>query len=76
MAPEHENEFGLQEPIRHIWIAERHSKSAELHLNGLWPNDIWVIIKHNIFDFFAERYVRIQTLIVHTYSLKISCLYK
>ena len=69
MAPEHESAFGLQEPIRH-------SKSAELPSCGLWPNGLWVTIRHTFFDLFAEGYVRIRILIVYAYFLESSGLYK
>ena len=55
--------------IWHIW-------SAELPSCGLWPNSLWVTIKHTLFDLFAQECVRIQTLIVCTYFLVSSGLYK
>ena len=76
MAPEHKSAFSLQEPIRHIWSAKRHSKSAKLPSCGLWPNDLWVMIRHTFFDLFVKGCVRIQTLIIRTYFLEPSCLYK
>ena len=76
MAPENESVFGLQEPIRHFWSVERHSKRAEFPLVGLWPNSLRVTIMHTIFNLFAKGCGRIQTLIVHTYFLKSSGLYK
>ena len=76
MALEHESAFGLQEPIRHIWSAERHSKSAELPSCGLWPNGLRVMISHTLFNIFAKGCVRIQSLIIRTYFLESSSLYK
>ena len=76
MAPEHESAFGLQEPIWQIWSVEWHSKSAELHLVGLWPNGLRVTIMHTLFDLFAKGCVQIQNLIVRTYFLESSNLYK
>ena len=69
MAPEHESAFSLQEPIRH-------SKSAELPSCGLWPNGLWVTIRHTLFNLFARGCIRIQTLIVRTYFLESPELYK
>ena len=69
MAPEHKSVFGLQEPIRH-------SKRAKFLLVGLWPNDLWVMILHTLFDLFAKGCGQIQTLIIHTYFLESSGLYK
>ena len=69
MAPEHKSVFGLQEPIRH-------SKRAKFPLVGLWPNDLWVMILHTLFDIFAKGYSWIQTLIVCTNFLESSGLYK
>ena len=54
MAPEHESVFGLKEPIRHFWSAERHSKSAEFPCFGFWPNDLRVTIMHTLFNLFAK----------------------
>ena len=76
MAPEHERAFRVQEPIQHFWSAERHSKSAEFSLVGLWPNGLWVTIRHTFFDLFAKGCIRIQTLIVCTYFLESSGLYQ
>ena len=76
MAPENESVFGLQEPIRHFWSAERHIWSAELPSCGLWPNGLRVAIRHTIFYLSAKGCVRIQTLIVSTYFLESSGLYK
>ena len=76
MAPEHESAFGIQEPIRHFWSAEQHSKRAEFPLVGLWPNGHRVTIMHTLFDLFAKRCVQIQTLIFRTYFLKSFGLYK
>ena len=76
MAPKHESTFGLQEPIRHFWSAERHSKSAELPSYGLWPNSLRVTIRHTLFNLFTKGCVRIQTIIVRTYFLESSGLYK
>ena len=69
MEPEHESAFGLQEPIRH-------SKSAEFPCFGFWPNIHWVTIMQTLFDLFAKGCVWIQTLIVRTYFLGSSVLYK
>ena len=76
MAHEHGSAFGLQEPIQHFWSAEWHSKRAEFPLVGLWPNGLWMTIMHTLFDLFAKGCDRIQTLIVCTYFLKSSGLYK
>ena len=76
MAPENESVFGLQEPIQHFWSAERHSKRAKFPLVGLWPNSLRVTIMHTLFNLFAKGCVWIQTLIVRTYFLESSKLYK
>ena len=76
MAPEHERVFGAQRPIRHFWSAKRHSKRAEFSFVGLWPNGLWVTIKHTLFDLFAKGCVRIHTLIVRAYFLESSDFYK
>ena len=76
MAPEHESAFGLQEPIWHFWSAEQHFKSVELPSCGLWPNGLWVMIMHTLLDLFAKGCGQIQTLIVCTYLLESSGLYK
>ena len=76
MAPEHESAFGLQEPIPHFWSVQRHSKRAKFPLVGLWPNSLWVTIMHTLFDLFAKGCSRIQTLIIRTYFLESSGLYK
>ena len=76
MAPEHGSAFGIQEPIQHFWSAEQHSKRAEFPLVGLWPNGLRVTIMHTLFDLFAKGCGRIQTLIIHTYFLESSGLYK
>ena len=67
MAPEHGSAFGIQVPIRHFWSVEWHFKSAELPSCGLWPNGLQVTI---------TGCVRIQTLIICTYFLGSSGLYK
>ena len=69
MAPEHERVFGAQRPIRH-------SKRAEFSFVRLWPNDLRVMIRHTIFDFFTEGCIQIRILIVHAYFLEFSHLYK
>ena len=69
MAPEHGSTFSIQGPIRHFW-------SAELPLCGLWPNGLWVTFMHTLFDLFTKGCVWIQTLIIHTYFLESSGLYK
>ena len=76
MTPEHERAFGVQEPIQHFWSAERHFKSAKIPCFGFWPNSFQVTIRHTIFDLFTNGCVRIQTLIVRTYFLEPSDLYK
>ena len=70
MAPKHGSAFGIQEPIRHFWSAERNFNSVELPSCGLWPNGLRVTKSHTLFDLFAKGCVRIQTLIVHTYFLE------
>ena len=54
IAPKHESEFGLQEPIRHFWSAKRHFKRAKFPLVGLWPNGLRVTIMHTLFNLFAK----------------------
>ena len=76
MTLEHESVFGLQEPIWHFWSAEWHSQKAEFPLVGLWPNGLRVTIMHTIFNLFAKGYGQIRTLIVRTYFLESSSLYK
>ena len=76
MAPKHKSTFGLQEPILHFWSAEQHSKSAELPSCGLWPNGLQVTRRHTIFDLFTKGCIQTQTLIIHTYFLESSGLYK
>ena len=76
MAPEHEREFGVQEPIWHIWSAAWHSKRAKFSFVGLWRNGLRVMIRHTIFDLFTKRRVRIHILIVRDYFLESSGLYK
>ena len=56
--------------------AKRHSKRAEFPWCGLWPNGLRVIIMHTFFDLFAKGCARIQILIVRTYFLESSNLYK
>ena len=63
MALKHERAFGVQEPIRHFWSAERHSKRVEFSHFGLWPNSLRVMIRHTIFDLFAKGCVWIHILI-------------
>ena len=72
----HPNAFRVQEPIRHFWSAERHSKRAEFPLCGLWPNGLLVTMRHTLFDLFTKGCVQIQTLIICTYFLESSSLYK
>ena len=69
MAPEHERVFEAIGPIRHFW-------SAEFSCDGLCPNSLWVTIRLNLFDLFTKGCVRIQTLIIRTYFLESSELYK
>ena len=69
MTPKHESAFDLQEPIRHFW-------SAELPSCGLWPNGLRLTIIHTLFDLFEKGCGWIQTLIVCTYFLESSDLYK
>ena len=76
IAPKHKSALGLQEPIRHFWSAERHSKRAEFPLVGLWPNSLRVTIMHTLFYLFTKGCGRIQTLIICTYFLESSSLYK
>ena len=57
--------------IRHFWSADRHFQSAKWHLLRLWPNSLWVTIKHIIFDFLAEGRISIRILIVFAYFLSI-----
>ena len=59
-----------------FWSAEHHSKSAELPSCGLWPNGLRVTIMHTIFDLFTKWCIWIQTLIIRTYFLESSGLYK
>ena len=76
MAPENESVLGLQEPIRHFWSVKRHSKRAEFPLVGFWLNSLRVTIMHTIFNLFTKGCNRIQTLIICTYFLESSDLYK
>ena len=76
MAPECERMIGVQRPIRHFWSAEQQSKRAEFPCIGLWPNGLRVMIMHTLFDLFVKGCVWIQILIVCTYFLKPSDLYK
>ena len=76
MAPKHERAFGVQEPIRHFWSAEQQSKRADFPPLGLWPNGLWVMIRHTIFDLFTKGCVRIHILIVRAYFLESFGLYK
>ena len=57
--------------IRHFWSANRHFQSAEWHPFGLWPDSLWVPIRHILFDFFTERCVPIRILLVVAYFLSI-----
>ena len=75
-ALEHKSAFGAIGTIRHFWSAKQHPKSAELPSCGLWPNGLRVMIMHTIFDLFTKGCGRIQTLIVRTYFLESSDLYK
>ena len=75
-APEHERVFGVQEPIWHFQSVERHSKRAEFFPFGLWPNSLWVTIRHTLFDLFAKGCVQIHIQIIHAYFLESSELYK
>ena len=74
--PKCERTFRVQRSIQHFWSAKWHSKSAEFSWFGLWPNFLQVMIMHTLFDLFAKGCVRIQTLIVRTYFLEPSNLYK
>ena len=74
--PKCERTIGVQRPIRHFWNAEQHSKRAEFSLVGLWPNGLWVMIRHTIFDIFTKGCIGIQILIVHAYFLEFFGLYK
>ena len=76
MAPEHKRMFGAIRPIRHFWSAKRHSKRAEFCFGGLWPNGLQVTIRHTLFDLFAKGCIRIHILIICTYFLESSILYK
>ena len=60
-APEHERAFSVQEPIRHFCSAERHSKRAEFSPFGLWPNGLWMTIRHTLFYLFTKGCVRIHS---------------
>ena len=57
--------------IRHFWSANRHFQSAEWYPFGLWPDSLWVPIRHILFDFFTERCVPIRILLVVAYFLSI-----
>ena len=79
-APEHGRVFGVQEPIRHFWSAKRHFKRAELASFGLWPNSLWVMIRHTLFNLFTKGWVLIHVLpfeaiILHLffYTLRGTC---
>ena len=53
-AHEHGRAFSVQEPIQHFWSAERHFKRLEFPPFGLWPNALWVTIRHTLFDLFIK----------------------
>ena len=76
MAPERERMFGVQMPIQQFWSAKRHSKREEFPCIELSPNGFRVTIMHTLFDPFAKGCVWIQTLIIRTYILEPSNLYK
>ena len=76
MAPKHERAFGVQEPICHFWSAERQSKRAEFPHFGLWPNSLWVMIRHTLFNLFTKGCVQIHILIIRAYFLESFGLYK
>ena len=48
----------------------------ELPSCGLWPNGLRVTIMHTLFDLFAKGCGQIQTLIICTYFLESSGIYK
>ena len=75
-AHKHKSAFGAIGPIRHFWSAKRHSKRAKFLWCGLWPNGLRVTIMHTLFNFFTKGCVRIQTLIIRTYFLESSDIYK
>ena len=54
IALKHKRVFGVQRAIRHFWSAERHSKRAKFSPSGLWPNGLWVMIRHTLFNRFAK----------------------
>ena len=54
IALKHKRVFGVQRAIRHFWSAERQSKRAEFPHFGLWPNGLWVMIRHTLFNRFAK----------------------
>ena len=76
MAPKHESAFGAIRPIRYFWSAKWHFKRAECPWCGIWPNNLQVTIMHTFINLFAKGCVRIQILIVRTYFLESSDLYK
>ena len=76
MAPKHERAFGVQEPIGHFWSAERQSKRAVFPHFGLWPNGLWVMIRHTLFNLFTKGCVQIHILIIRAYFLESFGLYK
>ena len=75
-APKRKSTFIAIRQIRHFWSAEWHSKRAEFPCFGLWPNGLWVTIRHTLFDLFVKRCAQIQTLIVCAYFLESSDLYE
>ena len=75
-APKYERMFSVQEPIRHFWSAKRHFKRAEFPPFGLWPNALWVMIRHTLFDLYAKGWVSIHILHIRAIFLESSGLYK
>ena len=57
--------------IQHFWSVDRHFKSVELHSFGIWPNFLWVPIRHILFNFFTKKRVSIHNLLVVAYFLSI-----
>ena len=76
MHPNTEGHLAPKSTIQHFWSAERHFKWAKWSPFGLWPNSLWMTIRHTLFDLFAEGCIRICILIIRAYFLKSFGLYK
>ena len=69
-----ENESKTHPNMKVRWASRNtiwHFWSVEWHPFGLWPDSLWVPIRHILFDFFTERCVPIRILLVVAYFLSI-----